>query len=276
MHQRINNHSNREMVDERYPIEVLEGEIINGINISDGFPPPMPLTLDEVLDAFGPFPPFSLVFGICEDGLPLMLNLKDPTAGSLLIQGADRCGKSQLLETILGSAAVLNPPDRVNFCVITPHPDEMAGLLNYPHCQVLAAPYERQASEIILELSALAEQRRFGRERGPAFILAIDDFGALTGDRLDYEVFLHLKWLISKGPGSEIWTIATLPDRSLSPLDPQLSSLFQTQISNYSVPNTAIDLLHSENITQSLIPNWKPGFTVRINRQIIRFIPLTI
>jgi hypothetical protein len=264
-----------DLVDEKSNVEIIEGEIIDGYSVYQDLRTDLPLSLGEVLGVFGSFPPYSILFGICEDGLPLMLNLKDPRPGSILIEGDSRSGKTQVLKTVLASAAELNPVDRVNFCVITPHPDEMAELFNYPHCQGLSAPFERQASEIILELSALTEQRRYGRERGPSLILAIDDFGALVGEHLDYEVLIHLRWLISKGPGSQIWTVATLPNRSTASVDSQSLSLFQTRILN-GTKAKSFDLLDPKDSTAITYPNRSFGFTTQINRQTIRFIPLNI
>lgn len=234
-----------------------------------------PLSVHEVIHAFGTFPPCSVLFGVCEDGLPLMLNLKDPTAGSLLIEGDPRQGKTQVLKTVLTSAACLNQADHVNFCIISPNPDEMADLNKFPHCQGLTAPYERQASEIILELSTIAEQRRYGRERGPAIILAIDDLSALIGEHLDYEVLLHLRWLIARGPGSEIWTLATIPNHATPTLDPEIYSFFGTRISN-GKRMRAIHEKERSNLPSPFFERDRSNvFSTRINSEIIQFMPLS-
>lgn len=264
------------VIDDLIELNVLDGEVVDEFAL-DQYPSESPLlSLGEVLNAFGSFPPYSVMVGVCQDGLPLLLNLKDSTAGSLLIEGEPRRGKTQILKTVLASAAALNQVERVNFCAISPNPDEMAALLKFPHCQGLAAPYERQASEIILELSAIAEQRRFGRERGPAFILAIDDLGALVGEHLDYEVLIHLKWLISKGPGSEIWTIATLPGHSIATFDLQFASLFRTRIiSGRSFHNKKYPDRPDTNSALS-IRNNDFTFVTLIKQQPIHFLPLSI
>jgi hypothetical protein len=79
-------------LDDQYELEVLTGEVIDEIHIESHSAGSL-LSVNEVLNAFGSFRPFSVLFGICEDGLPLMLNLKDSTAGSLLIEGNPRMGK---------------------------------------------------------------------------------------------------------------------------------------------------------------------------------------
>lgn len=276
MYQRYLDSWNVDNSGNNYDLDVVEGELTQGIS-PDQFPSNYSLlSLSEVLHAFGAFPPYSLLFGVCDDGLPLILNLKDSSAGSLLVTGDPRRGKTQVLKTALASAAMLNRVDMVNFCIISPFPDEMADLYKFPHCQGLAAPYERRASEIILELSAIAEQKRYGRERGPAFILAIDDLSALVGDHLDYEVLLHLRWLISKGPGSEIWTIATLPSHSATTCDPGISNIFGTKIfTSQSLGNYTKEIYSDLNSSLS-IREGGLTFTTRINRRPVQFIPLAI
>jgi hypothetical protein len=264
----------KDTVDQDLDIEVVEGEIIeetrSGIQSY-----PSALSLDEVIRAYGSFPAYSVIFGICEDGLPLTLNLKEPAAGSLLIEAEARRGKTQVIRTVLTSAAILNRADRVNFCVISPYPDELADLFNFPHCQGLVAPYERLASEIILELSAQAEQRRFGRERGPAYILAIDDLGALVGEHLDYDVLLHLRWLISKGPASEIWTIASLPSHAVPTCDPQIITQFRTRIASGKLfQKTNLQERNGNFITSpGMMADY--GFITRVKQQQIHFLPLS-
>lgn len=276
MYQQYLDSWNEDILGEHYDLEVLEGDVIEGISNDHNRISYSPLSLAEVLHAFGAFPPYTLLFGVCTDGLPLMLNLKDPTAGSLLIEGDPRRGKTQVLKTVLASAAALNHVDRVNFCVISPYPDEMADLYKYPHCQGLAAPYERRASEIILELSAIAEQRRYGRERGPVFILAIDDLSALIGEHLDYEVLLHLRWLISKGPGSEIWTVATLPSHNAATFYPEISSHFGTKIYTGKSLGNSENKIHSDNHSNLSIRDGDFTFSTQINRLPIQFFPLSI
>ena len=117
---------------------------------------PLP-SLREMVNKFGPLPPFSAVVGICEDGLPFLFDLSDPTTGSVLINGDDSTGKVRLLKTILGSVSVLNHQDCVQFALITPNSGNYTDLTIRPHCAETISTYDRASSEIIIDLVKIAE-----------------------------------------------------------------------------------------------------------------------
>jgi hypothetical protein len=118
--------------------------------------------------------------------------------------------------------------------MITSDPDEYLGVIGYPHCQAMFAPYERSAGNMIYELSAIAEQRRYGRERGAAIILVVDDLFSFLSHNTDYGVFVNLKWLINFGPQSMVWPIITVRNASLSQFDNALISLFPFKITSHN------------------------------------------
>jgi len=74
------------------------------------------------MERLGPVPPYSALIGMCEDGLPFLFDLDDPSAGSILMIGDENSGKTRLMQTILLSASALNPPERRMFSVITSNP----------------------------------------------------------------------------------------------------------------------------------------------------------
>lgn len=185
-------------------------------------------SLQSLIQSIHPVPAYSSVFGTCDDGLPFLMDLIDPTPGSIIIIGDKGSGKSRLLRAILVSAILINPPEKVSYSLITPNCHEFSAVSNQPHCMVSASPIDRIASEIIMDLSGIAEQRRNGRHRDPSVILAIDDFAEFAGERLGYDVFNHFKWLLKEGPKSQIWPIVTLNVHQLKSVDKRLLATFGT------------------------------------------------
>lgn len=212
-----------------FPPKGIENEVVINAEFRDSLAEAPPAgELAAILDSLGHVPPYSALLGVCEDGLPLLMDLRNPSPGSILVLGEAGSGKTRFLRSLLSSAARLNPAEQVAFQAISSQPGELERLTRSAHCLGLFSCYERKAGEAIVELSALAEQRRSGRERGPAVILAIDDLASLAGASLDYSAFVHLKWLLSRGPGSMVWPVITLRPESVETVHPSLLGAFRT------------------------------------------------
>jgi hypothetical protein len=191
---------------------------------------PPALNLHSILQNLGHLPRYSVFLGVCPDGTPLFIDLTNPAPGSILVIGQAKSGKTNLVKTILCSSSELNSPDMVNYFVISNDAHEMRTFAKYPHCQGIYSHFHRESEKIILGLSALAEQRRLGRERGPAIILAIEDLSALTKEYMDYNLFVHLKWLLRFGPYASIWPIVSQDESNVWMIDNQLISGFTTRL----------------------------------------------
>ena len=184
----------------------------------------------SILKSFGPFPPYSLVAGVCRDGLPFMISLDSPKSGSILVVGENSVEKTEILKAMSLSASMLNNPEQVSLCVITNKVERYADLMKYPNCQALLTPYERAAGEMVIEFASIAEQRRSGRERGGAMMLLIDDFQSFAPMLSDYSVYLNLKTLVTKGPNSGIWPIISIMPDDVRSTKGQLLRSFGTYI----------------------------------------------
>jgi len=192
-------------------------------------PRPAP-SIYSILNSFGPFPPYSLLVGVCRDGLPFMISLENPKSGSILVVGKNSDEKTQILKTISLSASLINNPKLFSVFVITNKADRYADLIKYPHCQGLLTPYERAAGEMVIEFASIAEQRRSGRERGGVIMLLIDDFQSFTSMLSDYSVYLNLKTLVTIGPNSGIWPIISIKPGDVHTTKGQLLRSFGTYI----------------------------------------------
>ena len=221
----------------------------------------------SILKSFGPFPPYSFVVGVCQDGLPFMISLDNPKSGSILVVGENSAEKTLILKAMSLSAIMLNNPEQVNLCVITNMVDRYANLMKYPNCHALLSPYERAAGEMVIEFASIAEQRRSGRERGRVMMLLIDDFQSFAPLLSDYSVYLNLKTLVTKGPASGIWPIISIRPEDVHSTEGQLLHSFGTYIfekvdNNPGLLPTDESMKHPEMICQ-------PNYNVIIGGRLI-------
>lgn len=169
-------------------------------------------TVGKVIDSVRPLPSHTLMLGVCSDGLPLFIDLSNPSIGSILITCEEGFGKTHQLQVLVDSALRMNSPDKVQTAVISLNPFEWGTLLSNSkgHSYSLGcfAWYDEKAKTTIENLTRLAEDRRSGKRQESDILLILDDLAAL--EDLDYETQVNLRWLLEYGPQSKIWPIATL------------------------------------------------------------------
>lgn len=222
--------------------------------------------LSELLHRLGPLPPCSALMGVCEDGLPFLLDLEDPTPGSILVVADDGSGKTALLRSILASTSVLNRSEEVAFTIVTPNPGKYENLEDLDNCRTVLSTFERDASELVVELADLAEQRKNMRNQGTVEVLAIDDLAAFVQNN-DYEVNTRLRWLIAQGPQAAIWPIATVKTGQLWRIQDGIYEAFGTTF----VGRTSSSQLPS-GLGLTTMRQEVPGvFTVPMGDEWIRF-----
>jgi hypothetical protein len=122
-----------------------------------------------------------------------------------------------------------------------------------------------------VSLSATIEQRRHGRERGPAIVLAIDDFSEFITEGFSSDIFPHLKWLIKHGPKSHVWTFALTNTDSWNAINTSLIQSFGTRIfgkidSSYAARNVT-------NVDTSIVDTLESDrqFTIKYEQEWINF-----
>lgn len=189
---------------------------------------PLPY-LREIINQLRPLPPYNALLGVCEDGLPFLFDLSDPSPGSILITGEAGSGKSRLLRGMLASASAMNRADQVAFNLICTDFGLFSDINRSPHCINSVSTYDRASSELVVDLAKIAEQRKSARQRGPIIMLAIDDLATLLNYN-EFELFSHLKWLVKHGPDSGIWPIATLKAGRLNKYGKRLLNEFGTHL----------------------------------------------
>lgn len=170
-------------------------------------PPPMPdlPTLKAVLADASPLPSEALFLGLAEDGLPVLLNLYDPTPGPILIIGDPACGKTRLLQTIARAADLLHSPSEVQYGVVTSHPQEWRDFYGNQNNAGVFFTQDDNTEELIQSLVTWAHNNK-GEQQ--SVLLLIDDVEAVI--KINPQVEQNLRWLLLRGPSRRVWPIVTL------------------------------------------------------------------
>jgi hypothetical protein len=162
--------------------------------------------LDALLSRLAGLPSQTAILGVCDDELPVLLDLADPAPGALLVTCDEREQRLSVLRTLVHSAAALNSPRHVQFLVLSSQPEEWQPWVKNPvvarHCLGVESLEDGGSDRWLLKLSAWADQRRSGSISGPAVILLVDDLSAAT--RLEYDARVNFDWLVKEGPAVKI------------------------------------------------------------------------
>lgn len=164
-----------------------------------------PTSLSDALDGFGNLPPAALFLGAAYDGLPILLNLNDPTPGPILIMGDQGSGKTDLLRMISQGVAQIHSPKEVQFGVISNYPKEWTGVEKNKNCMGIFPSYHNDADDFIL---SLADWAHSNHSENRFALLLIDDLEAVT--QMNEDVQQNLRWLLLRGPNRRVWPIVTL------------------------------------------------------------------
>ena len=170
-------------------------------------PQPIPAapTLASVLADIGPLPREALFLGVASDGLPVLLNLHDPSPGPILIIGDAGAGKTNFLQTIACSLPKTHNPNSVQFGVITNHLEEWNDIEETPHRVGVFPAHHTSAQEFILSLTSWAHSNKNVRQ---SMLLLIDDLESVAS--MDFDALQNLRWLLSRGSARRVWLIITL------------------------------------------------------------------
>ncbi|GAB4521770.1 MAG: hypothetical protein Fur0018_02630 [Anaerolineales bacterium] len=172
-----------------------------------GIEPPLRYDLLQmVLRQTGPFPHDTVVFGVGENGYPVILELNQPRAGALCVVADAHCGQYNLLRTVLYSLTRLNQPENVCFYAISAEDSWLYPLTQTPHCLGVEAPYRRSVDDLLLHLVDVVEARRAGRRPGPNVLVVLDNLGEILS-HLEAEFQRDVHFLLCEGPAQGIWPL---------------------------------------------------------------------
>ncbi len=160
--------------------------------------------LAQVLRTCGPIPSAAAFLGMALDGLPVLLNLRDPSPGPLLITGDADCDKRRLLQVMARSIDLIHPSGEVTFAVLTDHLREWEALGLSGACEGVL-PFEHPLTAGYVR--SVAQITRSGRSHARYLLLLIDDLETLAACRGLHE---DIHWILETGLSQFVWPIAAL------------------------------------------------------------------
>lgn len=203
-------------------------------------------------------PPQSLVLGVCDDGLPIALDLSDSAPGALLVIGDNWHEQVELLRLAVTSIACKNSPRSVQFLVISQQPESWESWIAEKgfqrHC--LAVVSGQETSTWVLQAADWTEQRRLGQRSGPPILLVIDSLSFLP--KLPYDIRLNFDWMVKEGPCAQVWTLAAISTDLAVSIGSRFLRPFGIHIFGWTAsPDVFTRLATPDAARQSQLP--KPG-----------------
>jgi hypothetical protein len=228
------------------------------------------LSFDDLLRQHPYLPDSTAILGICEDGLPVLLDLTDSQPGSLLVGSTSMVGIRKLLHLALFSTLIRTVSTDLEVLVLSTDPDQwqpfwsMAG--NH-HLEILPVS-DRLAGSAVLHFGRMLEQRMHGRGGREICLLLVDDLDAIN--RVDFDVQSNFEWLARDGPRHQIWAFSGLLAGQVERNDHFLGC-FKTRLLGQ-----VDDAMHATWIANARPPDTRDfhrtqQFSVRINRNWMNF-----
>ena len=169
------------------------------------------------------FPDGSLLLGLAEDGLPVLLDLYDPAPGPLLVAGDGGSGKTAFLQSVARASNLQDPGD-TQFGVLTPFPEEWNAVETLPNCLGIWPAYHTSSRNFLARLVSWAETLPETRQ---TLLLLVDGLDLLTSG--GFKSQHDLRWLLMYGPERQIWPVVSVNPGRLAHLQVWLE-YFSTRV----------------------------------------------
>lgn len=179
--------------------------------------------LADTLDAIGNLPVDSLLFGVAGDGLPLLLHLRDPRTGPILITADQGSGKTAFLKMLLLAGARLSRPGSIRFAVLTDFPDDWAGVYAPEHLTGVWPAYDPEAATLLYDLASRAQA---GDAQIPV-VLLFDGLDSIL--HMEDACKENLGYLLRHGPQALLWPVVAVNSERAVRL-PEWLAFFRTRI----------------------------------------------
>ncbi len=180
--------------------------------------------LSSLLADSAALPHTALFLGLAEDGLPVLLDLSDPTPGPILVIADQAGGKTALLQMVARAAELAHPASEVQSGIVTPYPAEWQKFQTSPGTVGIYATQEGGARDLLQSLVTWAHNNK---GEGQSILLLIDDLEAVI--QMDSQAEQNLRWLLLRGPSRRVWPIITMNASRLHNLEAWLG-FFRTRL----------------------------------------------
>ncbi len=167
-------------------------------------------TLEEVISGLPLLTHEAALLGVCEDGVPLLLDLHNPSPGALLIIGRENTTAVNLIEIVHQSLLIANNQFTLELFRIS----DSIPATSHP-LEHWISPYDRTLESTLHRLADIASARQNGKMRGPSIVLLLDSLEWVL--EADPEAMWALEYLLHYGPNQKIWSLVatTLDDESV-------------------------------------------------------------
>ena len=231
--------------------------------------------LDDVSPNFPTLPAQSAFLGLCEDGYPMLIQLDQPNNGSILIVSDDAAGRTRLAQVMADSACAANPASDFKISVIYSNENHWGKKLDDANARgylmAKTSATSSKATDWILQLALLAEDRSFGRRQGANLLVILDEADFLLD--ADNNVRSNFLWLCQNGPHFGIHPLISVSSEIALEM-PEILNHIRTRIYGRMPNRSAFHLsgfsgLESENFEegrQYVVRNenlWIPFWTPR-------------
>jgi hypothetical protein len=223
------------------------------------FQEPILPDLEEIISQNSSLPRDSLMLGMANDGLPILLNLYDPTPCPVMVIGDGGSGKTNLLKTLARATDLIQDPADIQFGVVTNFPEEWQVVDASPGSMGVWPASHTSAFEFIHRIVEWARQSVHGRQ---VVILFVDDLSALSN--ASQEVQEDLKWLLVHGAENRVWTVASLNIVRAVRMRTWLD-LFNTRIFGYIHEPSMARVIIADSLSD--FENLTPGLEFDIKQQ---------
>jgi len=186
---------------------------------------------EDARQVFSTLPALNSFMGVCDDGFPMLIQLEQTGNGAILIISDDPHGRTELTQLMAESSAGSNSSSEFKFTVIYSNELnwkpllENASLGSYLLAKIPAS--HEKATDWILQLALLAEERSFGRRLGANILVFMDEADFLR--TADANVRSNFVWLCQYGPQFGIRPVISLSSEAALEM-PELIQHIRTRI----------------------------------------------
>lgn len=218
-------------------------------------------SVGRIIESLKDLPNRAVLLGMADDRHPVLLDLLDCSAGSILVICDSGFGKTHQLQVILDSAVSIKLSNKMSVVVISPNPWEWHYQLHTYEKKPVSIEclgwQEPHTIKVIKHLTEMTQDRLVDQRQSKDIILILDEVSNMR--YLDEESQVSLNFLYTSGPQARVWPFASLSADRDHP-DRDMMDLFKTWIFGHvsSMPG----IFFQERLDRNLVDNEPGQFSV--------------